>query len=79
MQLSQPCRKLGAAARRRAHLRPAPLPLRPRSANNGVDVSGGRVTKAFEVIPSMAEPIVRTNLTAVSACGGGAGLAGARG
>lgn len=35
------------------------------SANNGVDVSGGRVTKAYEVIPSMAEPVAATNLTKV--------------
>ncbi|KAI3424245.1 hypothetical protein D9Q98_009601 [Chlorella vulgaris] len=33
------------------------------SANQGVDVSLGRVTKAFEVIPSLAAPLVKTNLT----------------
>jgi hypothetical protein len=33
------------------------------SANTGVDVSRGRVTKSFEVIPSMAKPIVATKLT----------------
>ena len=37
--------------------------LAPASANTGVDVSGGRVTKAFEVIPSMAEPLASTKLT----------------
>jgi len=35
------------------------------SANNGVDVSFGRVTKAFEVIPSMATPVASTKLTKV--------------
>lgn len=33
------------------------------SANNGVDVSYGRVTKAFEVIPSMGVPLLATTLT----------------
>lgn len=33
------------------------------SANNGVDVSYGRVTKAFEVIPSMSVPLLATRLT----------------
>jgi hypothetical protein len=36
-----------------------------RSANSGVDVSHGRVTKTFELIPSMAQPVVQTRLTHV--------------
>ncbi|KFM26921.1 hypothetical protein F751_4982 [Auxenochlorella protothecoides] len=32
------------------------------SANTGVDVSGGRVTKTFEVIPSMAVPVTSSVL-----------------
>lgn len=41
----------------------AACPALPCSANTGVDVSRGRVTKTFEVIPSMANPIVATKLT----------------
>ncbi|EFN53516.1 expressed protein [Chlorella variabilis] len=58
------------------------------SANTGVDVSGGRVTKAFEVIPSMAEPLASTKLTKarrasgrppLPCSGGGCGDQGRRG